>query len=275
MKFYLIVAKGKKQGLPIPIEVDLFLIGSGKMCQLRAEHERIGDQHCALVMRERKVFIRDLNSGESTVVNEDPMPPSEEWPLHAGDMIEVGPLKFMIQFHERALSQRDLEEWALSCLDLDSSLKVTAMDRIEASTKEAKQMEDAAATAASILDRLQAQRGITKGRLRISREHGITFVRLNDIYLVDEAELALLRKELQENLNRNNLKILLDMKNVKRMSASAAEMLGELQAWLTPFGSKMAMCRLRPDLEQMLMNFPATQSIRYFADKASGAEARW
>ena len=35
MKFYLIVAKGSKQGLPIPITVDLFLIGSDKMCQLR------------------------------------------------------------------------------------------------------------------------------------------------------------------------------------------------------------------------------------------------
>ena len=28
MKFYLIVAKGKKQGMPIPVEIDLFLIGS-------------------------------------------------------------------------------------------------------------------------------------------------------------------------------------------------------------------------------------------------------
>ena len=30
MKFYLIVAKGSKQGMPIPITVDLFLIGSDK-----------------------------------------------------------------------------------------------------------------------------------------------------------------------------------------------------------------------------------------------------
>jgi anti-anti-sigma regulatory factor len=275
MKFYLIVAKGKRQGFPIPIEVDLFVIGSNQMCQLRAHHERIGDQHCALVRRERKVFIRDLNSGESTVINGDAMPPSEEWPLHGGDFIDVGPLRFMIQYREMALSQRDLEEWALKCLDLDSSRKVTAMDRLEAATDEAKQAEDAAAMAGSILDRLQALKGITKGRLRISREHGVTYVRLTDIFLVEEAELVLLRKELQENLNRNNLKILLDMKNVKRMSASAAEMLGGLQIWLNPFGSRLGMCRLRPDLEQMLKNFPATQLIHYFPDKESGAQARW
>jgi hypothetical protein len=275
MKFYLIVAKGKKQGLPIPIEVDLFLIGSSTSCQLRAQHEDIGEQHCALAVRERKVFIRDLNSGKTTIVNDHAMPGSQEWPLHAGDLIEVGPLRFMIQLREHALSKRDLEEWALRCLDLDSSRKITAMDRLEAATAEAKEMENAAATASAILDRLSAQRGIKKGRLRISREHGITFVRINDIYLVDEAELVMLRKELQDNLNRNNLKIVLDLKNVHRMSATAAEMLGELEIWLAPFGSRMAMCRLRPDLHDMLTTFPATQLLRFFPDKDTAMGANW
>ena len=45
MKFFLIVAKGKKAGLPIPIEIDLFLIGSAEECQLRAVHDDIGEQH--------------------------------------------------------------------------------------------------------------------------------------------------------------------------------------------------------------------------------------
>ena len=272
MKFFLIVAKGKKQGLPIPIEVDLFLIGSGKMCQLRASHDNIGAQHCALVKRERKVFIRDLGSGESTVVNGDVIPTSEEWPLHRGDLIEIGPLKFMIQFREQALSQRDLEEWALTCLDMDESRKITAMDRLEAATDETRKTDDASSAASAILDRLTAQKGIVKGRLRISREEGITIIRLNDIYLVEEAELALIKKELHDNLNRPNLKILLDMKNVRRMSTTAVKMFGDMVTWLRPFGSKMAMTRLRPDLLEMLKSFPTTQSIRFFEDKKAALE---
>lgn len=275
MKFFLIVAKGKKQGMPIPIEVDLFLVGSGNMCQLRADHQNIGEQHCAFVKRERKVFLRDLGSGESTIVNGDVIPSSEEWPLHVGDLIEIGPLKFMIQFHEKALSQRDLEEWALSCLDLDSSRKITAMDRLEAASGAGKQADDAASTAQAILERLSVQRGIIKGRLRISREDGITTVRINDIYLVEEAELALIKKELHDNLNRNNLKIVLDMKNVRRMSSAAAEMFGELQSWLKPFGSKMSMCRLKPELLDMLRSFPATQRVPFFADKKAAAAGKW
>jgi anti-anti-sigma regulatory factor len=93
--------------------------------------------------------------------------------------------------------------------------------------------------------------------------------------LVEEAELALIKKELHDNLNRNNLKIVLDMKNVRRMSSAAAEMFGELQGWLKPFGSKMAMCRLKPELLDMLKSFPATQRVPFFADKKTAAAAKW
>ena len=193
--------------------------------------------------RERKVFIRDLNTEEPTLVNGDVIPASAEWPLHPGDVIEVGPLKFIIQYHEKELSKRDLEEWALKCLDLDGSRKVTAIDRIEAVTAESRIMDNAADVASTILDRISVQRGIVKGRLRISREDGITVVRINDVYLVEEAELALIKKELHENLNRSNLKVLLDMKNVRRMSSSAVEMLAEVIAWMRPFGSRIAITR--------------------------------
>jgi pSer/pThr/pTyr-binding forkhead associated (FHA) protein/anti-anti-sigma regulatory factor len=275
MKFFLIVAKGKKQGMPIPIEVDLFTIGSGKACQLRAVHEKIGEQHCALVLRGRKVFIRDLNADEATIVNGEVIPPSQEWPLHAGDVIEIGPLKFVIQYHEKELSKRDLEEWALKCLDLDGSRRVTAIDRIEAVTAEAKQMDNAADVASTILERLSIQRGIVKGRLRISREEGITVVRINDIYLVEEAELMLIKKELHDNLNRPNLKVLLDMKNVRRMSSNAVEMLAEVIAWLRPFGSRIAITRLKSELQEMLMNFPSSAGMKFIPDKKIAMQGKW
>lgn len=101
MKFFLIVVKGKKQGLPIPIEIDLFLVGSGKVCQLRADHESMGDQHCALVTRGRKVFVTDLDSGQPTFVNGEVLAPGIEWPLHPRDILDIGPLKFMVQYRKK------------------------------------------------------------------------------------------------------------------------------------------------------------------------------
>jgi len=274
MKVFLIVAKGKKQGMLIPIDFDLFLIGSGRECQLRAVHDSIGEQHCALVTRDRKVFICDLDSGGATLVNGEEIPHSEEWPLHGGDIIDVGPMRFMVQYHECNMSKKDLEEWALNCLDLDGSRHISAMDKLEAISA-VHTGNDASSAASAILDKLSAKSGIVKGRLRISREEGVTIVRINDPYLVEDAELAMIKKELHENLNRPNLKILVDMKHVHRLSSSAADMFGDLLHWLVPFGSKLAVCRLRPGMQDVLKTFPATKGIPLFDDKLTAVSAKW
>ncbi|HEV3143528.1 MAG TPA: FHA domain-containing protein [Gemmataceae bacterium] len=276
MKFYLIVAKGKHQGLPIPIEIDLFLIGSDKMCQLRSQADGMGMQHCAFVTRERKVFIRDLGSGEFTYVNDAPMPEHSEWPLHAGDHIRVGPLEFMIQFREKPLSQRDLEEWALRCLDESSGKRDRhVIDELEMQANTRSRSLDAAQAAAAILDKLNAQRGIVRGRLRIAREGNVTIVRINDIYLVEEAELALINKELHDNLNHPNLRVLLDFKNVRRMSSTAAEMFAEIADWLMRQGSSLAICRLRPELRAALQTLHLTDTVPTFTDKSSALMGAW
>src|SRR5438105_7961820 len=115
MKFFLIVAKGKKQGMPIPISVDLFLAGSDRMCQLRKA--TLGNKHCAFVTRDKKVFVRDMDSGKPTLVNGTAIPPGQEWPPHKGDRVTLGTLEFLIQFREQSLAKKDLEEWAVHCLD--------------------------------------------------------------------------------------------------------------------------------------------------------------
>jgi anti-anti-sigma regulatory factor len=274
MKFYLIVAKGKKQGMPIPIEIDLFLIGSGPMCQLRAVHDDIGEQHCAVVTRGRKVFVSDLDSGRPTFVNGELLQPGIEWPLHTSDSLEVGPLKFMVQYREKALSQRDLEEWALSCLDQNVERK-KEFDRSDSDEFHSEEYEAAASAAAAILDGMNAQRGVLKGRLRISREGGITVVRVNDVYLVEDAELALIKHELHEALEAPNQRVLIDMKNVKRMSSQAAEMFAHLRSWLRPKGSRMAFCRLRPEFQQMLRAYPVTNDLSMFEEKPKALAAKW
>src|SRR5437773_10566492 len=100
MKLYLTVAKGKHQGMPILVKVDLFLMGSEKICQLRSSMPGIAPQHCVVITRGRRVFVRDLGGGK-TYVNNELVPAETEWPLHACDRLVVGPLEFLVQFHER------------------------------------------------------------------------------------------------------------------------------------------------------------------------------
>ena len=266
MKFFLIVAKGKKRGLPIPIDVDLFLIGSDKACQLRAHHDGIGEQHCAMVNRGKKVFIRDLGSGKITKVNGSELPRSEEWPLHKGDLVTVGPLVFKINFSERQLSQRDLEEWALKTLDEDHGPRVSAFEEFDAAMKATDQeFAHASDAAAAMLSKASAMKGVVRGHLRITLEGRITIVRINETYLVEEAELAHLKMELRENLSTPNLRVVLDLKNVRRMSSAAVTMFAELSVWLKKTGSVMALCRMRPDL---CGSYRPVRALKFGSDRA-------
>jgi anti-anti-sigma regulatory factor len=272
MKFYLIVASGKKKGMPIPINVDLFLMGSERMCQLRSSLEGIGAKHCALVTRGHKVFLHDLNSGEPTTLNGSVVPRGEEWACHAGDHIGVGPLEFVLQFREKPLSQRDLEEWALRCLDKDAEQSIYEDEELLGVRQH---LDTPAQAAASILEMLQAKRGIVQGRLRIGRDGKITHIRFSDRYLVDEAEISLVKKELYENLSKGSLRVLLDFKNVKRMSTVAVQMVDELSSWLKPWGSTLALCRVRPELQGILPQLNLHNTIPHFADKKAALAAKW
>jgi hypothetical protein len=274
-KVYLIIAKGRRRGMLILIPGDLFLIGSGRECQLQLQVPGIGGRHCALLIRESKVFVHDLDSGGTTVVNGEVVPPGQERPLHKGDRLEVGPFQFLLEFQERPLSQRDLEEWALSSLDQNierESYKEFTEDLEGPLTQK---MFKASEAAASILDKLKAQRGEVRGRLRIGQEGRARVVRINDRYLVDEGEVALLRQELCDNLNRANLRVLLDFKNVQRMSTAAVVMVDEFTSWLKPWGSTLALCRLRKEVWQVMSELALRNRLPVFPDKASALAARW
>ncbi len=278
MKLFLIATKGKQQGTPIPIKVDLFMIGSAKECQMRTKRPGIGERHCCVVTRDaKKVFVRDLHSGEPTLVNGELVPAGSEWPLHAGDRIAVGPLEFMVQFREKPLSQRDLEEWALKCLDVDSVKEGLheAYEEDDIFNPTNRETHNAASAASSILDKLQARRGVVQGRLRVGFEDGITVIRFNDVYLVDEAEIALVRKELFDHVSRPNLRVLLDFKNVRRMSSTAVEMVSEVARQIRRVGGNIVLCRIRPELQSILVTLPTGQTLTHFPDKRVALAGKW
>jgi anti-anti-sigma regulatory factor len=269
MKFYLIVTKGKKQGMPIPISVDLFLIGSDRICQLRKR--TLGKRHCAFVTRDKKVFVRDMDSGQPTIVNGAAIPAGAEWPLHAGDRVSLGNLEFMIQYRESTGNQKDLEEWAVNCLEAQAEHEIDDLfnpDKFRASVT-------AAGAAQSILDQLDAMKGYVKGRLRIGHERNVTTVRISDVKLVDESEIALVKRELCDNLNKPNLRVLLDLKNIRKLSSAAVVMLAEVYRWLKPWGSTMAVCRLRPELESAMALLLVDEKIPVFKEKTDAIHATW
>ena len=163
MKFYLIPARGSRKGIPVRVAADLFLIGSDEMCQLRSK--QLPAEHCALILRENKLFVRDMGTGQATLVNGHAIGAGSEWPLHSGDYLEIGNLEFLVEFTEKNLSERNLEEWAAGCLDQDFSRDVYRDESITDSIP-----NNAAEAAAFLIDQLSAEKGSLKGRLHRHRK---------------------------------------------------------------------------------------------------------
>ena len=95
MKLNLVVlTPGKMEGKNIPITLSQFLIGRDPQCQLRPASALISKRHCAVLLRDNRIFVRDFDSTNGTSVNDQPVKGERE--LHDGDMLKVGPLAFRV-----------------------------------------------------------------------------------------------------------------------------------------------------------------------------------
>jgi len=94
MKLSLVVASGVHTGKPIAINGPEFLIGRDEECHLRPASPAISKKHCAVVVRDGKIFVVDLGSTNGTVVNDVPV--SGEIEVKQGDRLKVGPLDFTV-----------------------------------------------------------------------------------------------------------------------------------------------------------------------------------
>lgn len=95
MKVNLIVtATGANQGRAIPIGGAKFVIGRDPECNLRPASQAVSKQHCAVHIRDGKVFVQDLSSTNGTLVNDAVV--TGEVEVFNGDRLKLGPLDFKL-----------------------------------------------------------------------------------------------------------------------------------------------------------------------------------
>jgi predicted component of type VI protein secretion system len=92
MKLSLVVAQGVHSGKVIPVTATEFVIGRDPQCQLRPASPAVSKQHCALSVRDGKVYVRDCGSTNGTFINNEQVAAERE--VKAGDRLRVGPLEF-------------------------------------------------------------------------------------------------------------------------------------------------------------------------------------
>jgi pSer/pThr/pTyr-binding forkhead associated (FHA) protein len=96
MKVELVVASGVHQGRVIPIVVPEFLIGRDTQCHLRPASQAVSKMHCAIVIRNGQVYVKDFGSTNGTLVNEVTIRGAEVQ-VKDGARLKIGPLDFQMR----------------------------------------------------------------------------------------------------------------------------------------------------------------------------------
>ena len=102
MHVTLTVVGGVHKGRQIPVTVPEFLIGRAARCQLRPVREDVSREHCALIRRGARIFLRDLASRNGTILNRRKLVQGET-PVADGDEFDVGPLRFRVAITAKPL----------------------------------------------------------------------------------------------------------------------------------------------------------------------------
>jgi pSer/pThr/pTyr-binding forkhead associated (FHA) protein len=94
MELTLKVLTGRNAGQVVRVPVPKFLIGRSDDCHLRPHSDLISRHHCAILIDNGVVAIRDFNSRNGTFVNGEKV--VGQTPLKTGDKVSVGQLVFEV-----------------------------------------------------------------------------------------------------------------------------------------------------------------------------------
>ena len=91
----LVVIGGSHNGKEIAVSGPKFFIGRDRDCQLRPNSDVVSRHHCALIVEDGYVAVRDFNSKNGTLV--DGVRVIGEQELRSGSELSIGPLRFLVQ----------------------------------------------------------------------------------------------------------------------------------------------------------------------------------
>ena len=94
MRAKLQITGGSSAGRTIEIKLPQFVIGRATGCHLRLNSDAISRQHCAFLVNEKEVVLKDLGSRNGTFLNDEPL--KKPVVLKTGDKLQLGPLQFEV-----------------------------------------------------------------------------------------------------------------------------------------------------------------------------------
>lgn len=96
MAIKLRMVNSKQAGAMLPVLKTPYVIGRHKDCDLKVGSPQVSVHHCAILLRDGRAWIRDLDSTNGTRVNGEPIHQDRE--LKTKDVLWVGPALIEVVF---------------------------------------------------------------------------------------------------------------------------------------------------------------------------------
>ncbi len=145
----LIAQRGAKRGTEVIIQREQTLIGRSRSCQVCIPAPQVSRQHCAILIENGQVIVRDLGSTNGTFVNGVQV---SEQQLTTGDTLTIGNVVFLVKVEEaEALAGSDTARpGQLAAVDEAAAAEAVDSDLVFAD--EAETQQAVGAVAEEVLD---------------------------------------------------------------------------------------------------------------------------
>lgn len=92
----LVIERNRKRLNEIRLTAPETLVGRGKGCPVRIPSAEVSRRHCRIYLEDGLVYVEDLDSVNGTNVNGQPVKGKDL--IRPGDHLEVGPVKFIVEY---------------------------------------------------------------------------------------------------------------------------------------------------------------------------------
>ena len=127
MQVVLVMFRGEGERRSFSITRDVTVVGRREDCDFRIPLGEISRKHCRIIKDDETLKVEDLGSSNGTFVNEQRI--SEPCYLKPGDILRVGPFRFLVhyQLSDEAINHL-IEILTISATSADESVDVELLD---------------------------------------------------------------------------------------------------------------------------------------------------
>lgn len=272
-----LIQLGEYGNIEHPISSKECVIGREPSCHVRPDHGKVSNRHCRLYWQGLRLMVEDLNSASGTSVNgvEVEGGPAE---LRDFDLLRAGPVTYLVlltQTPEEMASRT--REWVAEELRRRSGGAKGPSDSNVVSPA----METARAILGKLVEEDTHARSqtssSTKGKhgLDVSSERGVAVAQVLDRSLIDENEIGLLARSLEQLIETGHNRIALNLGNVEHCSSQALSTLLKAHERCRASGGLLKVCSPRPQVAELFKMTNLQKHIEIFPDALPALESVW